>query len=120
MQPGMQGRYREHPCSRTHISARSRALGHALFGKDRECTGAMKLASAHTPRIRGVWRERPIVTAAVLLAKTGLTPAAVNKSLVQLMALDMVRELTRQKRNRVYSHTSYLDIPNQGTERLEA
>ncbi len=65
-------------------------------------------------------QERPIATAAVLVEKTDLTPATVNKSLVQLMNLGMVRELTRQKRNRVFSYTSYLDILNQGTEQPEA
>ncbi len=91
-----------------------------LFGKDRQGIGAIGRAAASTLRVHRALQERPIATAAVLVEKTGLTPATVNKSLVQLMNLGMVRELTRQKRNRVYSYTSYLDILNQGTERPEA
>jgi Fic family protein len=51
-----------------------------------------------------------------LVAKTGITPATVNKCLGHLEQLGIVRELTSRKRNRVFSYTGYLEILNQGTE----
>lgn len=50
------------------------------------------------------------------MEKTGLTPATVNKTLAHMERLGIVRELTAQKRNRLYSYADYLEIINQGTE----
>lgn len=58
----------------------------------------------------------PITTASVLARKTGLTPMTVNKSLGHLCRLGVVRELTGNQRNRVFSYSAYLDILNEGTE----
>ena len=60
--------------------------------------------------------SQPITTAKVLARKTGLTPMTVNKSLGHLCRLGIARELTGQKRNRVYSYPAYIDILNEGTD----
>lgn len=64
-------------------------------------------------------QERPIATVARLCQATSLTPATVNKGLGHLIRLGIVRELTSQKRNRLFSYFGYLDILNQGTELSE-
>jgi hypothetical protein len=51
-----------------------------------------------------------------LVEKTGITPATVNKSLPHLERLGPVRELTAQKRNRLFSYTGYVEIMSRGTE----
>ena len=60
--------------------------------------------------------SQPITTAKVLARKTGLTPMTVNKSLGHLCRLGIARELTGQKRNRVYSYPAHIDILNEGTD----
>jgi Fic family protein len=60
--------------------------------------------------------ERPIATSGTLAAKTGMTPATVNKALFHLERLGMVKELTTQKRNRLFCYTGYIEIMNRGTE----
>jgi Fic family protein len=60
--------------------------------------------------------EHPIATAGWLVEMTGITPATVNKALRNLEHLDIVRELTAQKRNRLFSYSRYVEILNRGTE----
>jgi Fic family protein len=60
--------------------------------------------------------ERPIATSGWLVEKTGITPATVNKALAHLENLGIVRELTAQKRNRLFSYTGYVEIMSRGTE----
>ena len=60
--------------------------------------------------------EHPLATSNWLVEKTGLTAATVNKSLANLEQLDIVRELTAQKRNRLFSYHGYVEIMNRGTE----
>ena len=56
--------------------------------------------------------ERPIVTAAWLSEKTGLTPATVNKALAHLERMRIVRRLNTGKRNRLFVYGQYMDILN--------
>ncbi|GHU06155.1 hypothetical protein AGMMS50225_00100 [Betaproteobacteria bacterium] len=60
--------------------------------------------------------ERPIVTSGWLTQKTAMTATTVNKSLKHLEQLNIVKELTAHKRNRLFCYAGYLDILNQGTE----
>jgi Fic family protein len=87
----------------------------------------LELASADSRRIEGLGRaaasalaihralqRQPIATAASLTAATGLTAATVNKSLVHLEQLGVVRELTQRRRGRVFSYAQYAGILNEG------
>ena len=47
---------------------------------------------------------------------TGITPATVNKCLGHLKHLEIVRELTARRRNRLFSYDRYVEILNRGTE----
>jgi Fic family protein len=88
----------------------------ALSSTDRDKIAALGRAAASTLKIHRALMEHPIVTTGWLVSKTGITPATVNKSLVHLERLGIVRELTDQKRNRLFSYTGYVDILNEGTE----
>jgi Fic family protein len=58
--------------------------------------------------------NQPIVSINLLVEKTGLTPATIGKALDAMQnTLGLVRELTGQKRNRVYAYSAYIDILNQ-------
>lgn len=87
-----------------------------LSGKDRDSILGLGRAAASTLKTHRALMERPIVTTGWLVSKTGITPATVNKSLVHLNKLGIVRELTEQKRNRLFSYAGYVDILNEGTE----
>lgn len=51
-----------------------------------------------------------------LYFKTQLSPATVNVCLRELERIDIVKEVTGQKRNRLYSYVEYIRIMNEGTE----
>jgi len=58
--------------------------------------------------------EHPISTAGWLVRETGITAATINKCMGHLERLGIVRELTAQKRNRLFSYHRYVDIMNSG------
>jgi Fic family protein len=87
-----------------------------LANKDHDRIGGIGRAAASTLRVHRAMMGRPIADSGWLVKKTGLSPATVNKCLGHLERLNMVRELTSRKRNRVFSYTGYLEILNQGTE----
>ena len=89
----------------------------------------MKLSAEDGQRINGLKRilgsahlihkamlERPITSPKWIQEKTQLSPATVNACLRELEQLGIVKELTGQKRNRLYSYVEYIRIMNEGTE----
>lgn len=73
-------------------------------------------AAASTLQVHRALMERPIATSGWLVEKTGLTAATVNKVLSHLEGLKIVRELTSQKRNRLFRYGTYVEIMSRGTE----
>lgn len=71
---------------------------------------------ASTLLVHRAMMEHPIATSAWLAEKTGITPATVNKALSHLEQLGIVKELTAQKRNRLFSYADYIEIMSRGTE----
>jgi len=57
--------------------------------------------------------EHPIANINTLTEQTGLTPATIGKVMEQLEQINLVKELTGQKRNRIYAYREYIDILNQ-------
>ena len=87
-----------------------------LANENRDRISGLGRAAASTLRVHQAMMGRPITASCWLVEKTGITPATVNKCLVHLEHLGIVRELTSRKRNRVFSYAGYLKIMNQGTE----
>lgn len=87
-----------------------------LSNRDRDKISALRRASASTLKIHRALMEHPIVTSGWLVERTGISPATVNKALGHLEKLGIVRELTAQKRNRLFSYSRYVEIMSQGTE----
>lgn len=83
---------------------------------DREKINGLGRAAASALEIHRSLMEHPIASSASLAKKTGVTPATVNKALVHLGQLGIVKELTAKKRNRLFSYTGYIDIMSSGTE----
>jgi Fic family protein len=87
-----------------------------LSNRDRIKISGLGRAAASTLQVHRALMERPIATSGWVVKKAGLTPATVNKSLSHLERLGIVRELTAQKRNRLFSYAGYIEIMNRGTE----
>ena len=88
----------------------------ALTGRHREAIAALGRAASSSLKVHGALVEQPIVTSGWLVQKTGFTAATVNKSLSLLVEIGVVRELTSQKRNRVFSYSEFVEILNRGAE----
>lgn len=87
-----------------------------LADQDRDRISGLGRAAPSTLAVHKALLQHPIATAGFLAGHTGITPATVNKSLAHLVALGIARELTQQKRNRIFSYARYIDIMNQGLD----
>ena len=87
-----------------------------VSNQDRMKINVLGRATGSALQLHRALLERPIATPGWLVEKTGISPATVNKALGHLERLDIVRELTAQKRNRLFSYSEYVEIMNRGTE----
>ncbi|OGQ97609.1 MAG: cell filamentation protein Fic [Deltaproteobacteria bacterium RIFOXYD12_FULL_57_12] len=87
-----------------------------LSHQDRAKISGLGRAATSTLQIHRALMERPIATSGWLVEKTGITPATVNKALGHLEQLGIVKELTAQKRNRLFRYAGYVEIMSRGTE----
>ena len=54
--------------------------------------------------------EQPLVTIKYASARLGSTPTTVGRLLDQMVSLEIVEEITGQRRNRVYRYSPFLDV----------
>jgi Fic family protein len=87
-----------------------------LSNQDRDKISGLGRAAASILQVHRALMEHPIATSGSLVEKTGITPATVNKALGHLEQLGIVKELTAQKRNRLFSYAGYIEIMSRGTE----
>ena len=87
-----------------------------LSNQDRDKISGLGRATASPLQVHRALMEHPIATSGSLVEKTGITPATVNKALGHLEQLGIVKELTAQKRNRLFSYAGYIEIMSRGTE----
>jgi Fic family protein len=87
-----------------------------LSNSDRDEISGLGRAAASPLQVHRALMEHPIATSGWLVEKTGITPATVNKALSHLEQLGIVKELTAQKRNRLFSYAGYIEIMSRGTE----
>lgn len=87
-----------------------------LSNQDRNKISGLGRAAASTLQVHRALMEHPIATSGSLVEKTGITAATVNKALGHLEQLGIVKELTAQKRNRLFSYAGYIEIMSRGTE----
>jgi Fic family protein len=87
-----------------------------LSNRDRDKISGLCRAAASTWQVHRAFMEHPIATSNRLVEKTGITPATVNKALGHLEQLGIVKELTAQKRNRLFSYAGHIEIMDRGTE----
>ena len=84
----------------------------ALVDKDRDRIVGLGRAAASALAVHQVMQKQPLATSAALVKATRLTPATVNKSLVHLQEIGIVKEMTRRQRDRVFSYPRYVHLLN--------
>lgn len=90
----------------------------ALFQHDTETiTHAMRRASTAL-QVFSVLKESPIVSLKRVCERTGLSFPTAAKAMEKLLHLNIVREMTGRKRNRLFVYDAYLKILNEGGEPL--
>lgn len=97
--------------SATQAVTTARALL-ALVDKDRDRIVKLGRTAPSALAVHQALQRQPLATSAALVKATGLTPATVNKSLAHLQTLRIVKELTRRKRDRVFSYRRYVQLLN--------
>lgn len=88
----------------------------ALAAAHRQQINSLGRIANSTLRVHQELLKHPITTVKQLVHKTNMTATTVNKCLDELEQLDIVKEQTQQKRNRVFKYTRYIDIMEFGTE----
>ena len=90
----------------------------ALFDEDTLRIERSGRSAASALRVLVVFRQRPILSLTQLCQLTGMSFPTANKAMSYLMETGIARELTGQRRNRVFSYDAYLSILNEGGDPL--
>jgi Fic family protein len=84
----------------------------ALVNADRERIAALGRSAGSALAVHQALQRQPVTTVAALVVATGLVPATINRTLVQLEDAGIVSELTRRQRDRIFSYNRYVDVLN--------
>jgi len=87
----------------------------ALSKEDANKIQILGRAAASARQVLRLLMESPIASSGQLVVNTGISPATINKTLVHLEHLGIIREITGRKRNRLFAYKKFVDILNQGT-----
>ena len=90
----------------------------ALFDEDTRRVQQSGHSAANALRVLAVLRQRPILSLPQLCRLSAMTFPTANKAMTRLVEAGIARELTGQRRNRVFSYKAYLSILNEGGEPL--
>ncbi len=87
---------------------------HTLRQEDKTRVNELGRQAGSAAQIIDALFEQPIASVNKLIELTGLTAATIGKVLDALaQQLNIVKEITGQKRNRVFAYTAYIEILNQ-------
>jgi Fic family protein len=90
----------------------------ALFEQDSQRIQQSGRGAANAQRLLLALRSHPVSTLKLLGAEAGISFPTAGKAMQSLIELGIARELTGQRRNRVFVYDSYLAILNEGGEVL--
>jgi Fic family protein len=88
----------------------------ALFQQDTQRVQVAGRGAANVLRALDALRQRPMSSLRQLCEDTGMAFPTASKSMQALVTLSIARELTGQRRNRVFVYDGYLNILNEGSE----
>ncbi len=87
-----------------------------LFQRDEQVIQKEGRSASTLLRVFRVLCERPLVTLNQIRERSGLSFPAASHAMATLTQLGIVREVTGQRRNRIFAYNEYLNILNEGTE----
>lgn len=87
-----------------------------LFQNDRTRLHSLGRRGLSALKLQEILQKNPVITAPRLVAKFGFSAPTANSALRVLVELGLVREITGQKRHRVFAYQEYLRTLNEGTE----
>jgi Fic family protein len=90
----------------------------SLFDKDRQKIQSIGKLAGSALRVHHAMQQKPILSIAGVSDITGLTVPTVTSCLLALNKLGIARELTGQRRRRLFGYDEYIKILNEGTEAL--
>lgn len=90
----------------------------ALFQQDNQRIQATGRGAANAQRVLHALRSHPVATLKWLSAESGMSFPTVGKVMQTLTQLGIARELTGQRRNRIFVYDAYLNILNEGGSAL--
>ena len=88
----------------------------ALFEADAVRVQTLGRGAANALRVFDALRQRPLAKIDPLARQLGLSYPTVARAIEGLMGLDIVREITGKKRQRVFAYPAYLEVLNEGTQ----
>ena len=89
-----------------------------LFQHDTARVQGIGRSSASALRVLDTLRQRPLCSVRQLGASAGISFPTASKAMLTLVDMGIARELTGQRRNRVFVYDAYLNILNEGGEAL--
>lgn len=90
----------------------------AIIREDRERIQSMKRLTGSALRVLEVMMKTPVVTVSRVSEVTTIVPSSVSNVLKAMTGMGLVKELTGQKRNRLFCYDRYLKVLSEGTEPL--
>jgi len=90
----------------------------AIVREDRDRIRPLGRVAGSALQVLDVLVQKPVLSIPSACTATGLTHHTVAKVMNALIGAGLVRELTGQKRNRVFSYDRYLKVLSEGTEPL--
>lgn len=90
-----------------------------LFRRDREQLQSLGRAAGSALRVHELLQRQPICSLPGVAQSLELSWTAADNAMRELERLGIVREITGQKRNRLYAYAAYLDMLAEGTEPLD-
>jgi Fic family protein len=90
----------------------------SLFNEDVQRVQGKGRGISNMLRVLAVLKQRPLLTIGEVCRNTSMNFPAASRAMHALVQTGIARELTGQRRNRVFVYTNYLDILNEGGEPL--
>ena len=91
-----------------------------LFDTDRAKIAQGGRAAATDLRLHEYMQKSPLFSVAQAMKALAMTAPAIGASVARMESLEMVRETTGKKRDRIYSYAPYLEILGEGAEPIKA
>lgn len=90
----------------------------ALFQQDGQRVQGTGRGATNLLRVLDSLRQRPLCSLRQIAQRTGISFPTATKAMKTLQEMGIARELTGQRRNRVFVYDAYLNILNEGGEAL--